>query len=48
MVAAVTDNVYANDDALIFWDVPAAIPGCLGFAIRFINTDAQSNAPLDT
>jgi phosphatidylserine/phosphatidylglycerophosphate/cardiolipin synthase-like enzyme len=28
-------KVYTNeDDALIYWSVPAAIPGCLGFAIR--------------
>ncbi|MBB3606421.1 phosphatidylserine/phosphatidylglycerophosphate/cardiolipin synthase-like enzyme [Mycolicibacterium sp. BK556] len=35
MTSPVTIKVYANDDdALIFWSVPKAIPHCLGFAIE--------------
>ena len=35
MATPVNMKVYANDDdALIIWNVPAAIPDCLGFAIR--------------
>lgn len=35
MATAVNMKVYANDDdALIIWNVPAAIPDCLGFAIE--------------
>lgn len=40
MAEAVKVKVYANDDdALIFWEVSAAIENCLGFAIRFVSTD---------
>jgi hypothetical protein len=35
MATPVNMKVYANDDdALIIWNVPAAIPDCLGFAIQ--------------
>lgn len=39
---ATTLKVYANDDdVLLFWSVPAAIPDCRGFAINCRATDAS-------
>lgn len=42
-------RVYANeDDVLLFWSVPAPIPGCRGFAIDRCSTDATGTVHSET
>ncbi|MBV9353210.1 MAG: hypothetical protein JOZ23_17025 [Mycobacterium sp.] len=45
---ATTLKVYADeDDALLFWAVPAPIAGCRGFAIARRRTDPQGNTDVE-